>query len=352
MDTEQGTPNYEGLLKYIQNLVEAARRLGSEKLAIYRSRLAETVLLYQWALTAPRDDQGMLPDEVFRAFDLKFPGFIDEFYKTSKQQGSPNLAFFFSVVLGISENEGREIAADPYLVQLLFLAAYDFSDVKHAQDFVKYREGAQRWKKFIPFDEWRSKAVTFLPQEDDNATSDEEFPKADQDTFREGQMKLNAIAEAAIEADRFFGEQGFTSILQRRRVEKKKTFGTPIGASWRDISIVFTSETQVAITCKDKMIRASHADLGFDDKRSKNQPNILWKLLAVFAINAGTIGWDKSERWRPTISQIHSINKKLKEYFELKDNPINYERRAQQYRVLFSISHDWGGEKGASISSY
>ena len=66
-------------------------------------------------------------------------------------------------------------------------------------------------------------------------------------------------------------------------------------------------------------------------------PTIPWELLRAFAESRGQIDWQSQHASFKVRDQKPRLSKKLREFFRLKDEPIEYLKEEGCYRCLFTI---------------
>jgi len=107
--------------------------------------------------------------------------------------------------------------------------------------------------------------------------------------------------------------------------------------TWDELKIFFLSDFQIEIG-NGKITEVRNCEeLGFVDRRS-HLPNGLWKVLRSLAESEGRL--DKPDGlaadWAPLEKQIERLRKRLRQYFELSEDPLPSNRGAG-YRARFAI---------------
>lgn len=121
-----------------------------------------------------------------------------------------------------------------------------------------------------------------------------------------------------------------------------KTFPTPAGTTWPEIRIV-VSETELGITARGKTRRYSFQDAGFEERRRKNVPNRLWRLLTLFAAQGGVlpfkaVGVKDRDNLKQYVSDLRDRIKALIPGIE--GDFICYDLKQKSYRTAFRISSE------------
>jgi hypothetical protein len=136
--------------------------------------------------------------------------------------------------------------------------------------------------------------------------------------------------------------QGLAVRMQRGRVRRFEPFRTPDGTTWKDVSITFISDHRVQIAVLGVTDTRNYAEMGFADNRGAQgqKPIAAWLCLNLLAQNAGTIKRPeefKSNR-SPLEKQIQTVRTRLRELFQITDDPFEPFHEAKAYKARFSIS--------------
>src|ERR1039457_6616681 len=128
---------------------------------------------------------------------------------------------------------------------------------------------------------------------------------------------------------------------QRGQVRRFEPFPTPDGATWKDVSITFISDFRVQIAVLGVTDTRNYAEMGFADNRGAQgqKPIAAWLCLNLLAQNAGTIKRPeefKSNR-SPLEKQIQTVRTRLRELFQITDDPFEPFHEARAYKTRFSI---------------
>lgn len=109
--------------------------------------------------------------------------------------------------------------------------------------------------------------------------------------------------------------------------------------NWEDIAVTM-KDFKIIIRVGKKRQELNFKKAGFEDKRKKKVPILLWTLLTTFAINNGVLDLKKTDlnrKYRKNLKQhISRLRKRLQFLFELQSNPIEY--TGDGYRTLFQIT--------------
>lgn len=127
----------------------------------------------------------------------------------------------------------------------------------------------------------------------------------------------------------------------------------PPGTKWEQIVLKFIDNESIEITGpKDYMEVASFREMGFENQKKRGRPpTVLWDFLRALAEKKGTFSWDLlNERTRsPKIikdamdnatKRKQLVNQKLKAFFNLKEDPITYDRKNKIYETAFTITSE------------
>jgi hypothetical protein len=126
----------------------------------------------------------------------------------------------------------------------------------------------------------------------------------------------------------------------RGKVRRFDPFPTPEGASWKDVSITFTSEHRVQIAVLSVTQTRGYAEMGFEDQRGGGgKPVSAWACLKLLAESAGMIGrpvdfnrlgWPKIEK------NVQAIRARLRALFSIPGDPLPF-RKGSYYEAQFRI---------------
>lgn len=126
----------------------------------------------------------------------------------------------------------------------------------------------------------------------------------------------------------------------------------PPNTEWGQIILKFIDKESIEITGpKDYREIATFREMGFENrKKSGRPPNKLWIFLQALASVKGTFSWDllKERTRNPNIKDAMDnarkrkqlVNQKLKAFFNLKEDPITYDRKNKIYETAFTITSE------------
>lgn len=121
-----------------------------------------------------------------------------------------------------------------------------------------------------------------------------------------------------------------------------KTFPTPAGTTWPEIRIVVT-ETELGITARGKTRRYSFQDAGFEERRKKDAPNRLWRLLKLFASQGGVLPFKAvNAKDRDNLKQyVSDLRDRIEALIPgIEGDFITYDQKQKCYRTAFRISSE------------
>jgi len=114
-------------------------------------------------------------------------------------------------------------------------------------------------------------------------------------------------------------------------------FNTPVGTTWSDIKMRFTTGETLTITINGRHTKVNYSDMGMKDARA-HKATKQWKLLNDFADGHGSLTWDSSEATRHNQKRREILSKNLKDYFGIDDDPIEYVQATKGWRIKFEIN--------------
>lgn len=125
---------------------------------------------------------------------------------------------------------------------------------------------------------------------------------------------------------------------------KNSYFKCPIQPKkWEDITIRFKDEFLVNIKIKNEQVKSNYLKMGFHDDRVESEKRAkakaCWSMLHMFASKNGVFPLDhmkKSDKLKYQ-KRIQEISKILKNYFNLKDSPIEYNDIINQYTIKINL---------------
>ena len=113
-------------------------------------------------------------------------------------------------------------------------------------------------------------------------------------------------------------------------------FDTPAGINWSGITIKFIDGHTVSIRTTKSHGQYNYTQMGMANTRNGN-PTIPWELFRAFAESRGEIDWQSQHASFKVKDQKPRLSKKLREFFRLTDDPIEYLKEEGCYRCLFTI---------------
>ena len=115
-------------------------------------------------------------------------------------------------------------------------------------------------------------------------------------------------------------------------------FDTPPGISWGGIKIKFVDGHTVSIHTKKSHGRYNYTQMGMANTRNGN-PTVHWTLLRDFAENRGVIdnSSPKDTPFHHMPKRKQDLSKKLRQFFRLDDDPIEYLKEEGCYKCHFDI---------------
>ena len=110
--------------------------------------------------------------------------------------------------------------------------------------------------------------------------------------------------------------------------------------SWKEVAIEVIDKDTIKYKVRDgRWIRTNYTELGFLDKR-KNQDNKLWPIFLGLATKNLPPNINKPGMKSKDIDRIRDT---LRKFFSIKSRPIEYDKRAKEYRCNFNFNdpRDW-----------
>lgn len=150
------------------------------------------------------------------------------------------------------------------------------------------------------------------------------------------------INATGLTVDRIHLESLLSTGRKKVPVAPMKAFPTPAGTIWGDVRVIVT-ETELSITAKGKTRQYTFQEAEFEEKRRKNAPNRLWRLLSLFAMHGGVL---------PSRAVEVKVRTKLKQYVcelrgrfralipGIEDNMITHDKEEETYTTAFRISSE------------
>lgn len=100
-----------------------------------------------------------------------------------------------------------------------------------------------------------------------------------------------------------------------------KTFPTPRGSTWPDVSIRFLGAENVHVAVRGEVRELDPAGMNLLDARTK-KPNLQWQLLHAFGLVNGHISWKKGNASKNYQKRKETLVKSLTAFFGIEGEPI------------------------------
>lgn len=144
-------------------------------------------------------------------------------------------------------------------------------------------------------------------------------------------------------ADRAYLESALATTASPAVAATTASFPTPHGATWDDVRLVVT-DLDVAVTVRGRSAKYSFAEAGFEEERKGGVPDLLWRLLRVFALRGGVVPFDAEELSQRELvnlkRQVSELRRRLRALLQLEDDPFRPTRTSRRYETRFTISTD------------
>lgn len=126
--------------------------------------------------------------------------------------------------------------------------------------------------------------------------------------------------------------------------EQIARFPSPKDLKWEEVSMTFVSNETLEIRARGVVKKYHYAQIGFQDKRKVDAPNMLWLLLKdAIASEYGEIAWERSNLdlkfTRQAQKKISRLRGQLREIMGIEGDPFCEYRKVRAYRPKFSITH-------------
>lgn len=122
-----------------------------------------------------------------------------------------------------------------------------------------------------------------------------------------------------------------------------ETFPLPQGAKWKELTLEFADGHVVTVKFQQKRKRFTYAQMGMVCGKS-GSPNKQWELLRAFAESRGQIDWHNRFASDKLKKQKQELSKRLREFFQIKEDPIEWVKGEKSYRCLFTIKPEGDDE--------
>jgi len=147
-----------------------------------------------------------------------------------------------------------------------------------------------------------------------------------------------------------FGETGFSvdrehleSLLSTRRKKTQSvplvSFPTPTGTTWADMRLVIT-QGGLSIHVKGKHKKYTFQEAGFEERRRKDMPDRLWRLLKTFGMHGGVLPFTAvEEKTRTNLKQyVSDLRDRLAALIPgIEEESISYDKDERSYKTAFRI---------------
>lgn len=126
---------------------------------------------------------------------------------------------------------------------------------------------------------------------------------------------------------------------------ENKLYKEPLTDDWKNIEIIFKNNHDITLKIDGKEKDSSYEELGFADTRQNSSQNAAyvksWNTLILFSIKNGRIKMNdyagskaKKELFK---KNKQDLSKRLKAYFGLKDDPIVYNEKSEEYQIKIKL---------------
>jgi hypothetical protein len=120
----------------------------------------------------------------------------------------------------------------------------------------------------------------------------------------------------------------------------RESYILPPHAKWESLYIKFINRHEVQVSYPNmKSRKFDYKDMGFRDGKT-GRPDIKWLLLEAMAEYGGSLtkedGWNR----KFTRNAKYELNKKLRLFFGMKENPIENYTKRNGYVAIFTLRGD------------
>lgn len=126
----------------------------------------------------------------------------------------------------------------------------------------------------------------------------------------------------------------------------QKTFPTPPGTQWHEV-MVWVSDLHITIEAKRSRREFTFQEAGFEEKRRRGVPDLIWGLLKAIAMRGGVIPYDGAgldRNMRANLKQyVTVLRKRLRAAIPgIGGDPVPHDRHERCYRTAFKIASQEG----------
>lgn len=124
-----------------------------------------------------------------------------------------------------------------------------------------------------------------------------------------------------------------------------KLYKEPLAEAWKNIEIRFKNNHDITLKIDGEARESNYEELGFADTRQNSKQNSSyvksWSTLILFSTQNGRIKMNKfaSKRTEKELFKKNKqdLSKRLKTYFGLKDDPIVYNEKNEEYQIRIKL---------------
>lgn len=136
-------------------------------------------------------------------------------------------------------------------------------------------------------------------------------------------------------------------IVNYHEIEEAKTeiritrasYILPLHATWESVYIKFLNGYDVRISYPNMKTEVfDYKDMGFMDGKTR-EPDLKWKLLQTIAEHNGALTKEHFDR-KLTRNVKYELNQRLKQFFGMKENPIENYTKKRGYEARFTLRGD------------
>lgn len=105
--------------------------------------------------------------------------------------------------------------------------------------------------------------------------------------------------------------------------------------SFTELEIRFTSDERVQLFWNGHQETRNFIELGFEDERAKEKPVQAWHTLRELAQSQGVLRRSMGRQATRLEKRIGEIRRRLRKFFQTKDDPFEFNRRERFYKARF-----------------